>query len=350
MPIQNVIKEKRKEIGLTQEQIADYLGVSTPAVNKWESGATYPDISLLAPLARLLKIDLNTLLCFKEELTKQEIGLFCKEVSDKIKQDGYESGLLLAQKKIEQYPNSYSLIHNLALSLDGAMILTGMNAKDRKKYEVQINALYERIMQSEDADISNSAKFMLASKYINKENFEKAQEMLDLLPEHSSLDKRLLQANLWDKKGESIKAEEMHERLLLMDITQIWNNLLSLIELELKTGNHDNAAKLADICSQSAVLFDLSDYYRIIPLFEVAVGTENEADSISLMESLFASTEKLWSFSESILFRHIPMKEKPENNVIQILPAIINEIESSPKYDFLRKSEKYRSLLERYYK
>lgn len=36
MPINHVIKEKRKEMGLTQEQVADYLGVSTPAVNKWE--------------------------------------------------------------------------------------------------------------------------------------------------------------------------------------------------------------------------------------------------------------------------------------------------------------------------
>jgi transcriptional regulator with XRE-family HTH domain len=44
MPMNMIIRDKRKEIGLTQEQIGEYLGVSTPAVNKWESGATYPDI------------------------------------------------------------------------------------------------------------------------------------------------------------------------------------------------------------------------------------------------------------------------------------------------------------------
>lgn len=33
-----MIREKRKELSLTQEQIANYLGVSTPAVNKWEKG------------------------------------------------------------------------------------------------------------------------------------------------------------------------------------------------------------------------------------------------------------------------------------------------------------------------
>lgn len=40
MPINQVIREKRKELGFTQEQVADYLGVSAPAVNKWESGGS----------------------------------------------------------------------------------------------------------------------------------------------------------------------------------------------------------------------------------------------------------------------------------------------------------------------
>jgi transcriptional regulator with XRE-family HTH domain len=41
MPINQVIREKRKELGFTQEQVADYLGVSAPAVNKWESGVSH---------------------------------------------------------------------------------------------------------------------------------------------------------------------------------------------------------------------------------------------------------------------------------------------------------------------
>ena len=53
MQMKDVIRRKRRECGLTQEQVAERLGVSTPAVNKWENGTTCPDISLLAPLARL---------------------------------------------------------------------------------------------------------------------------------------------------------------------------------------------------------------------------------------------------------------------------------------------------------
>ena len=82
MRIGEQIKNYRKIVGLTQEQVANYLGVSTPAVNKWEKGNTYPDISLLPALARLLKIDMNELFSFREELTEKEIGLFVNELSE----------------------------------------------------------------------------------------------------------------------------------------------------------------------------------------------------------------------------------------------------------------------------
>ena len=72
MQIGEKIKNYRKTAGLTQEQVADYLDVSTPAVNKWEIGNTYPDISLLPAIARLLKIDMNELFSFREELTEKE--------------------------------------------------------------------------------------------------------------------------------------------------------------------------------------------------------------------------------------------------------------------------------------
>lgn len=52
MPMNIVIQEQRKLLGLTQEQVADYLGVSTPAVSKWEKGITSPDIGLQLVLWR----------------------------------------------------------------------------------------------------------------------------------------------------------------------------------------------------------------------------------------------------------------------------------------------------------
>lgn len=80
MVIHTIIQERRKALGLTQEQVAEYLGITTPAVNKWEKGSTCPDIALLPPLARLLKIDLNTLFgFFTRTLPNRSLSFFAKK-------------------------------------------------------------------------------------------------------------------------------------------------------------------------------------------------------------------------------------------------------------------------------
>ena len=79
MRINEIIKERRLAKGFTQEQIANYLGVTAPAVNKWEKGTSCPDIVLLPALARLLDTDLNTLLSFQDDLSEKEVALFLQK-------------------------------------------------------------------------------------------------------------------------------------------------------------------------------------------------------------------------------------------------------------------------------
>ena len=50
MQIGKVIHKYRKARNLTQEEMAKMLGVTAPAVNKWERGVNQPDIALLAPI------------------------------------------------------------------------------------------------------------------------------------------------------------------------------------------------------------------------------------------------------------------------------------------------------------
>lgn len=99
MKINDIIRQKRLEKGLTQEQVANYLGVTTPAVSKWETGATYPDIVLLPAFARLLDTDLNTLLSFQENLSDKEVALFLNKVTETVEKEGFDAGYLLAMEK-----------------------------------------------------------------------------------------------------------------------------------------------------------------------------------------------------------------------------------------------------------
>ena len=101
MKINQIIKSKRLELNLTQEQIAKRLGITTPAVNKWEKGLSYPDITLLPPFARLLETDLNTLLSFQEDLSKIEVSLMINGLFQNFSKENFEHTFKLAMEKYE---------------------------------------------------------------------------------------------------------------------------------------------------------------------------------------------------------------------------------------------------------
>ena len=56
------IKEQRKKKILTQKDLASKLNISDKAVSKWEVGDSYPDISLLIPIANIFEISVDELL------------------------------------------------------------------------------------------------------------------------------------------------------------------------------------------------------------------------------------------------------------------------------------------------
>ena len=68
--IGQIIREKRTEKGMTQEQLAERLGVTGQAVSKWERDEAYPDIALLKELAKALGLSVGELLGEEKEETK----------------------------------------------------------------------------------------------------------------------------------------------------------------------------------------------------------------------------------------------------------------------------------------
>lgn len=57
-----LIAQRRKALGMTQKQLAERLLISDKAVSKWENGASYPEVTLLPPLAQILGITVDELL------------------------------------------------------------------------------------------------------------------------------------------------------------------------------------------------------------------------------------------------------------------------------------------------
>ena len=68
--IARTIVTKRREKGMTQEELAEFMGVSKASVSKWETGQSFPDIALLPKLASFFNISIDELMDFRPEMTQ----------------------------------------------------------------------------------------------------------------------------------------------------------------------------------------------------------------------------------------------------------------------------------------
>lgn len=227
MRMNEIILEKRKALNMTQEQMADSLGVTAPAVHKWEKGNSFPDVTILPALARLLKIDLNTLFSFEKELSDTEINMFCNGVVRKIQAEGYDTGFILAKEKIQEYPNCEKLIFNLASLLDGG--LTIFCVEKPENYSNEIETLYERAAKSEDEKIRNSANQLLIYKALHKKEFEKAKKLWEKLPDPVP-DKKMIKATICNHQENYEEATKILEERLYGLATELQSCLVNLMQ------------------------------------------------------------------------------------------------------------------------
>lgn len=344
MRINQVIKEKRNAQGLTQEQVAMYLGVSTPAVNKWEKGTCYPDITILPALARLLRVDLNTLLSFKEDLSEQEIGTFVNELVKIASNDGFDIAFEKAIDKIYEYPTCDKLILTVATVLQGSMYMFGV--ENREKYEKQIEEFYVKVTKSDDIEIRNQAVSMLINIYLGGKEYEKAQECVDKLPD-ITYDKKQLQGNIYSKSGEFQKAAELFEHKLLSATTDIFTSLMAMMEIALKEGRNEDAKYFAEISEKTTKLYDLWEYNSHIGYFELYSAEKDAENFVPVLKKMLDSMGKKWDPSKSKLYKHIKTKENEDGFNEQLLSNFISMLKNdkSDELDFLKDNEEFHELL-----
>lgn len=337
MKINEIIRERRLKKQLTQEQMAHYLGVSAPAVNKWEKGTSYPDITLLPALARLLDTDLNTLLSFKEELTEKEITLFLNDLSETMETEGFEKAYASAMEKVKEYPTCYPLILNVALALDGAAVLYGEKQLGGE-YRDAIESLYQRASCSQEPNIRNQAYSMLISRCRARKEYDKAQELLDHLPEDSSVDKKQLQVTLFMECGKLDEAVRLEEEKLLSMVNKIPEILMILMEIAIKQERIEDAEYIADVSQKGARLFDLWEYTSYAAHFQLYSVCKNRTECLKVLIPMLKALTHKWDINSSPLYRHIKTKEMENGFGSKMRDTIIRLIREDDDMDFLREN------------
>ena len=348
MKLNDVIRTRRQALGLTQDQLAQKLGVSAPAVNKWEKALNYPDITLLPVLARTLGVDLNTLLSFQEDLSDEEIGQFLNLLYEVSEGEGCQAAFQLARDKLREYPNSDKLAYNAAGMLAGVLALQPEDSSpQRQAWEAEITALYERCVRSADPQIREWAAYTLASRCVNAGSLDRAEELLGQLSD-THREKRGLTARLRWAQGRREEAWVFLEQELFNQAHSVQTTLLSMIDWALKEEDREWAQVLADTAVRAGEVFDLSDYAVLSVPFQLAAAEEDGPQALALLDRLLRSLTVPWDLSASPLYPHLPTKAAVGEAQSALIAPILDSVERDPECAFLRDTPGYRELVERY--
>ncbi len=342
MSLGKVIRKYRKIRGLTQEEMAGRLGVTAPAVNKWENENSYPDITLLAPIARLLDISLDTLLSFREELTQEEINEIIREVDLRLKERSYDEVFQWAKKKLEEYPNCEELILNIAVIFDAQRIVQKVTKE--AEYEVYLCSLYTRVLDSDDETIRIRAADSLVGLYMRKKEYDKAEKYLEYFSIQNPERKRK-QAQIYAETGQIQEAYKMYEELLFSDYQRSSMELHGMYMLALQENDREKAGQVIAKQKELARCFEMGKYYEVSCGLELAT-LEKDADTVvATMEDMLSSVGQIGDFRNAPLYEHMDFKKIREEMLAEIKENLLKCFRDEESYGFLKDDKRWQELV-----
>ncbi len=170
------IKRIRKERKMTQEQLAETMGVSVSAVYKWESGQSVPDIHFIFALAELFNTSTDVLLGY--EWKNNSAAQMLARIDGLTKEKAYDEAALEAEKALKNYPNHFAVVYRSAL----AYLEWGEDSHQHKIIRRTIELLErscELIDQNDDDTISEvSIRIKIANAYLLLQDAGRALQIL----------------------------------------------------------------------------------------------------------------------------------------------------------------------------
>lgn len=170
------IKKFRKERKMTQEQLAEAMGVSVSAVYKWESNQSIPEINLILEMADLFHTSTDVLLGY--EWRNNHAAAVLDRIVTLKKAMKYDEAVIEAEKALKSYPNSFDIVYQSAL----LYLELGEDTEHRKANKRAIELLNhacELIAQNQDGTVSEvSIRRQMAKAHLLLHNTKAALQIL----------------------------------------------------------------------------------------------------------------------------------------------------------------------------
>ncbi|MCL1787249.1 MAG: helix-turn-helix domain-containing protein [Defluviitaleaceae bacterium] len=259
MNIGATIKKLRREKDITQEQLAEFLGVSAQAVSRWETGAALPDITQVPVLANIFDISADALLGIDIAAKEARIQAIIDDAYWQYTAKGYpDKALEILRTAIKEYPNSYKLMGWLASTIwTDTVNKPQETAEEKAAYQAAMAeavTLGETVLaECTDTETRNYAIQFLCYAYRDVGETDKAIALAKKMPEKFSGQEALLAALY---KGS--KLYELKQNNLTQDLDAMLQSIASF-NVQLDDGSYPYTRE------ESILLrYKILDMYRIV--------------------------------------------------------------------------------------
>ncbi|MDR0862707.1 MAG: helix-turn-helix domain-containing protein [Oscillospiraceae bacterium] len=344
----------RKKRDLTQEQLAEYLGVTFQAVSKWETGAAYPDILLIPVIANFYGVTTDELLGVDVSKAKEKVQAYIEEINSlQLRWKGDET-IALCRKACLEFPGNQELLWNLAVQLrwfaDGSP----------ESYDEPI-AICKKILEDcTDTELRTSVTVTLAGCYHGKDDKATALEYAEKLPPAGHSSQAVIGTYALKEGKEGLTYAQWliqyyHEFLatnakVYADVN-CWNPEQK-IPFEDRIAIYEQLLQIQSIiygenmCDQH---YDAYEYNRIIAACYLLMKRYDEM--FDYLERAFAHAEKYAAFTDgdeytSLMLRGITAEPHSRWNQ-SAFESMVSRLTEQERYDPVRDDPRFISLLER---
>ena len=180
------IRQLRRERDITQEELAQILGVTYQSVSRWENGSCYPDVELIPAIAGFFGITTDKLMGVSEAAEQARVEELAENYQAALSQGEVYQCIDIARMGIQEYPGNYTLLDMLMY----ALFLSGDKdgnipewRENLEKYDAEIVELGERIIRyCPDLGIRLEATVTLAIHHCTVGRKRQGRTLLETLP------------------------------------------------------------------------------------------------------------------------------------------------------------------------
>lgn len=205
--IGTIISTKRKEKGITQEELANHLGVSKPAVSKWESGQSYPDILLLPVLASYFNISVDELIGYEPQMTKEETRKLYQRLTVAFAKEPFEKVFAECEEYCKKYFSCWQLQVQMGLLYLNHTSLAGSPERMQEIIERVLDIFIRVEKSSEDVNLAKQSVQLQALCYLSMQKPAAAIDLLEAINEPMMQTEGIL-VKAYQMKGDKAKAIE----------------------------------------------------------------------------------------------------------------------------------------------